>query len=60
MKFLLALVGLLTATPALAQKLDEQPRTAIMTAFTPEHAALVGRIEQSRTCLLYTSPSPRY
>lgn len=49
MKFLLALFGLLTATPALAQKLDEQPRTAIMTAFPPEHAALVGRIEQPRT-----------
>ncbi|PHP17016.1 phosphorylase, partial [Sphingobium sp. IP1] len=37
------------APPALAQKLDEQPRTAIMTAFPPEHAALVGRIEQPRT-----------
>lgn len=36
----------LFAAPALAQKLDETPRTVVMTAYRPEWNALVAHVEQ--------------
>lgn len=33
-----------SAVPAMAQKLDDRPRTAVMTAFPPEWSALVGAV----------------
>jgi len=42
---ILTAIGLFAvATPALAQKLDESPRTVVMTAFGPEYAALEGAV----------------
>lgn len=41
---LLALAALCLAQPALAQKLDETPRTLVMTAFAPEWDALVPQV----------------
>lgn len=35
--------------PAPAQRIDDRPRTAIMTAFPPEHAALESHIGKART-----------
>jgi adenosylhomocysteine nucleosidase len=36
------------AAPAMAQRLDETPRTAIMTAFPPERVALVAELQDRR------------
>jgi adenosylhomocysteine nucleosidase len=43
-----AAVALMAALPARAQKLDEVPRTVVMTAFQPEWTALVGSIAEPR------------
>lgn len=43
--FALLLAALIGALPAAAQKLDDVPRTVVMTAFQPEWNALVGSIE---------------
>ena len=40
----LFLVLALASVPVMAQKLDDRPRTAVMTAFPPEWAALVGAV----------------
>ncbi|MBY0300648.1 MULTISPECIES: 5'-methylthioadenosine/S-adenosylhomocysteine nucleosidase [Sphingomonas] len=45
---ILIAVAALIATPAAAQRLDETPRTVVMTAFPPEWDALVGSVEQPR------------
>lgn len=45
---LLIAVATLIATPAAAQRLDDTPRTVVMTAFPPEWDALVGSVEQPR------------
>ncbi|KAK0358729.1 hypothetical protein LTR94_034223, partial [Friedmanniomyces endolithicus] len=45
---ILIAVAALIATPASAQRLDETPRTVVMTAFPPEWDALVGSVEQPR------------
>jgi adenosylhomocysteine nucleosidase len=45
----LAALMALTATPALAQKLDRTPRTVVMTAFPPEWDALVHSVTKPRT-----------
>lgn len=45
-RFAIALLAIATAAlPARAQKLDETPRTVVMTAFLPEWNALVGTIQ---------------
>lgn len=44
MRALFLLLSLLFATPALAQKLDDTPRIAVMTAFPPEWFAMVGSV----------------
>ncbi|WHO37246.1 5'-methylthioadenosine/S-adenosylhomocysteine nucleosidase [Sphingobium sp. AP49] len=49
MRLFLALLCLFSAAPVLAQRIDGRPRTAIMTAFPPEHAALAGHVERVRT-----------
>lgn len=41
---LLFAILFVSAMPATAQKLDDRPRTAVMTAFPPEWAALVGAV----------------
>ncbi len=41
---ILSAIGLCAATPVLAQKLDDTPRTVVMTAFGPEYAALEGAV----------------
>ena len=45
---ILIAVAALIATPAAAQRLDDTPRTVVMTAFPPEWDALVGSVEQPR------------
>ena len=45
---ILIAVAALIATPTSAQRLDETPRTVVMTAFPPEWDALVGSVEQPR------------
>jgi adenosylhomocysteine nucleosidase len=46
----LLLAALLTGLPGIAraQKLDDAPRTVVMTAFQPEWSALVGSLSESR------------
>jgi adenosylhomocysteine nucleosidase len=41
-------LALLAAAPACAQRLDDVPRTVVMTAFRPEWNALVGSIQAAR------------
>ena len=48
MRLLLAALCALLAFPALAQKLDDTPRTVVMTAFKPEWDALVPLIVEPR------------
>jgi adenosylhomocysteine nucleosidase len=48
MRFLLAALFALLALPAQAQKLDETPRTVVMTAFKPEWDALVPLIAEPK------------
>ncbi|WP_156255857.1 5'-methylthioadenosine/S-adenosylhomocysteine nucleosidase [Sandarakinorhabdus oryzae] len=44
----LALAAIIAALPAQAQKLDDVPRTVVMTAIAPEWDALVGSLEGAR------------
>ena len=48
MRLLFAALFTLLAVPAWAQKLDDTPRTVVMTAFKPEWDALVGTIAEPR------------
>jgi adenosylhomocysteine nucleosidase len=42
------LLAALLASPAMAQKLDTQPRTAIMTAFAPEKTAMMALLRDKK------------
>ena len=52
----LAAIACTITTPALAQKLDETPRTVVMTAFGPEYAALEGAVQGPHTYTINGMP----
>jgi adenosylhomocysteine nucleosidase len=47
-RFMILAIAALLATPALAQKLDDTPRTVVMTAFYPEWHSLVPLIKDAK------------